>query len=61
MSHEGNCASNSEFQEETTGAGRKISEGGIVPFENVVSVEARDPFSPDLESEEAEVPITWAG
>jgi hypothetical protein len=55
MSHEGICAPNSEFQEETARAGRKVSEGRIAPFEKVASVEAREPFSSDFESDEAEV------
>ena len=58
MSHDGNCASNSEFQADTAGAERNVSDGGIVPLEKVASVEARDPFFPDFESDEAEVPIT---
>ena len=57
MSHDGNCASNSEFQEETACAGRNVSEGRIAPFEKAASVEARELFSPGFESDEAEVPI----
>jgi hypothetical protein len=53
MSQDGNCASNSEFQEETA-VGGEVSEGRIAPFERAASVEA---FSPDFESDEAEVPI----
>jgi hypothetical protein len=57
ISQDGNCASNSEFQVETAGAGRNVSDDGIASFAKVASVEARDPFSPDFESDEAEVPI----
>jgi hypothetical protein len=58
MSHEGICAPNSEFQEETARAGRKVSEERITSFEKAASVEAREPFSLDFESDEAEVPVT---
>lgn len=57
ISHDGNCASNSEFQVETAGAGRKLSDSGIAPVEKAASVEVRELFSPDFESDEAEVPI----
>ena len=63
MSHDGNCASNSEFQAETAGTERKVSEGGIVPAEKAASADVSDTFSPDFDREEAEVPMgraDWA-
>jgi hypothetical protein len=48
VSHEENCAPNSEFQEETARAGREVSEGHIAPFEKAASVEARESFPPDF-------------
>jgi hypothetical protein len=57
MSHDGNCVSNSEFQEETAHTGRNVSDGCIAPFEKAASAEAREPFCLDFESDEAEVPI----